>query len=67
MEELFGLLETAASEHHPNPERTGCPGEEALATFARDPRAVPIDDPLFEHLSHCSPCFRFVGRRRSGR
>lgn len=64
-DEVFGLLERSASEDHPNPERRGCPPQEVLEAFACNPRQFPINDPLFEHLQNCSPCFRWVRVRRS--
>lgn len=39
-----------------NPTREGCPPRETLIALAR--RQVPIGDPLWEHLSNCSPCYR---------
>ena len=49
IDELFGQAS-------PNPERKGCPPREALAALAR--RARPSDDPAYEHLGQCSPCYR---------
>jgi hypothetical protein len=63
-EEVFRLLEQTASEDHPNPDRLGCPPTEMLTAFACNPREFAIQDPIFEHLSDCSPCFRFVKTRR---
>lgn len=40
---------------NPNPERVGCPPREVLAVLARHERA--IDDPWFDHLAQCSPCY----------
>ena len=59
-DEVFRLLEQTASEDHPNPERLGCPATEILTAFARDPRRFDMHDPIFEHLTSCSPCFQFV-------
>jgi hypothetical protein len=39
----------------PNPEREGCPGSEALAALARERGSM--DDPVYEHLQRCSPCY----------
>ena len=64
-DEVFRLLEQTASQDHPNPERLGCPSQEALASFAQNPRSFSMDDPIFEHLANCSPCFRFVRRQRA--
>ncbi len=41
---------------HPNPTREGCPPREALVSLAR--RQVPVGDPVGEHVSQCSPCYR---------
>jgi hypothetical protein len=62
-DEVFRLLERTASEDHPNPERKGCPSQETLAAFAQNPREFPMDDPIFEHVQNCSPCFLCVRAR----
>lgn len=49
VDELFG-------EANPNPERTGCPSQDVLSALAQ--RARPIEDPAYEHLTQCSPCYR---------
>lgn len=41
---------------NPNPDRIGCPQASALRELARKER--PIDDPLYSHLTKCSPCYR---------
>jgi hypothetical protein len=38
-----------------NPTRLGCPAREVLVALAR--RERPIDDPAYEHLTRCSPCY----------
>jgi hypothetical protein len=43
---------------HPNAERAGCPPPEVLPLLAR--RKLPIEHPGYEHLGHCSPCYRRV-------
>jgi len=43
---------------NPNPERTGCPTREVLVALARRERMS--DDPAYEHLIKCSPCYREV-------
>jgi len=40
---------------NPNPTREGCPPREVLAGLARRQRS--LDDPGYEHLTKCSPCF----------
>lgn len=64
-DDVFRLLEQAASEDHPNPERLGCPAPEILRAFAQDPKRFDMRDPIFEHLSNCSPCFRVVQSQRT--
>jgi len=41
---------------NPNPTREGCPPREKLVALAR--RQVPVGDPVGEHVSKCSPCYR---------
>jgi hypothetical protein len=45
---------------YPNPNRDGCPGGQALHDLAR--RAAAIGnlegDEQWEHVTHCSPCYR---------
>lgn len=43
---------------NPNPARTGCPQRDVLEALAR--RQRPVDDPLYDHLTKCSPCFNDV-------
>src|ERR1700722_7754008 len=40
----------------PNPGRQGCPPDEALQSFAVNPRAT--DEAITEHIASCSPCFK---------
>jgi hypothetical protein len=40
----------------PNPERIGCCCEAELIEFAN--RRRPVDDPGFQHIMNCSPCYR---------
>ncbi len=39
----------------PNPDRIGCPSENTLRELAQ--RLRPIDDPGYQHLAGCSPCY----------
>jgi hypothetical protein len=41
---------------NPNPDRVGCPGQEVLAALAR--KRSTMDDPVYEHIQGCSPCYR---------
>ena len=49
MDLLFGRA-------HPNPTREGCPPAELLTRLAR--RELPIDDPAYDHIGKCSPCYQ---------
>ncbi len=40
---------------NPNPTRKGCPSPDVLAALSR--RERPIEDPTYEHLLECSPCY----------
>src|SRR5580765_480877 len=48
IDELFGRA-------NPNPARVGCPPRSVLVEMAR--RERPIGDPIYEHLTKCSPCY----------
>lgn len=43
---------------NPNPTRQGCPSHDVLAALSR--RERPIEDPAYEHLLECSPCYSEV-------
>ncbi len=43
---------------NPNPARDGCPSHEVLAALAQ--RERPVEDPAYDHLTKCSPCYREV-------
>lgn len=49
-------IDEVFSRANPNPGRVGCPSRETLVRLAA--RQQPIDDPAYEHLAKCSPCFR---------
>jgi hypothetical protein len=59
------LLEKAALNDFPNPERIGCPGSEFLRTLARDRKSISPHDPRIGHLARCSPCFQEFIKLRS--
>jgi hypothetical protein len=63
-DEIFQMMEQAALHEYPNPDRIGCPDEETLKTFARDPKSFPISDSIFDHVMQCSPCFRFIQKQK---
>jgi hypothetical protein len=53
-EDEFKPIEDMLLHGNPNPERVGCPPEPLLRELAL--RQRPINDPLYVHLSKCSPC-----------
>jgi len=40
----------------PNPERVGCPPPETIQALGE--RKIGRDDPAWDHVWHCSPCFK---------
>lgn len=49
-------IDELLSRANPNPDRVGCPPRATLLALSR--RARPIEDPGYEHLVKCSPCYR---------
>lgn len=43
-------------QNYPNPERRGCPGDDVVRDVAG--RTDLKADELWEHITHCSPCYR---------
>ena len=41
---------------NPNPDRIGCPSRDVLEALSK--RERPIEDPAYQHVSNCSPCYR---------
>jgi len=54
-EELLVFSSSYLSDAFPNPERTGCPPDDALRLMAIRP--LGCDESVSEHLTCCSPCF----------
>ncbi len=60
--EIQDLLQQAVLNHYPNPERKGCAGKQVVREVAA--RQMPVQDAAWEHITHCSPCYReFLGFR----
>ena len=55
-EELQDIVQQAILREFPNPERNGCPGPASLRELANRPR--PTRDAVWEHVTHCSPCYQ---------
>src|ERR671926_521119 len=58
-EEKFEQISRAVQEsilrNYPNPERRGCPGDEVVRSVAAR-NELKADD-VWEHITHCSPCY----------
>src|SRR3954454_5966801 len=58
-ERLQRLFQEEILAKYPNPERKGCPGDAALRILAARPLTEPVeDDPAWQHVTHCSECYR---------
>ena len=63
--EVERFLDEMFSCANPNPSRRGCPTTTVLFELAHRQRG--LDDPLWDHLTKCSPCYReFMALRESG-
>ena len=56
-QDFLELLSESALRDYPNPERTGCPGQQFLSQLATDRRSISLKDARLDHVMHCSPCF----------
>lgn len=58
-ERLQRRLQKELLTKYPNPERKGCPGDAAIRRLATRPLTEPVEnDPVWEHVTHCSECYR---------
>jgi hypothetical protein len=55
-ERIQEILQEAILRDYPNPERRGCVGDDVLKRMAE--RTRPVRDAQWEHVTHCSPCYR---------
>src|SRR3954464_5471740 len=68
-ERIKKQLQDAILRDYPNPERRGCPGDNVLKGLA----GRPLDDdregdPQWQHVTHCSECYReYLAYRAVGR
>jgi hypothetical protein len=51
----------------PNPERTGCPGSDALKRIASKRMPLAEAEKWLNHLGSCSPCYKDFSELRKGR
>jgi len=62
--ELLETFESIIHEDFPNPQRIGCPGDEALLELAEGSGQVhPMH--LLAHIRQCAPCFDKLKELRS--
>src|SRR5438067_11076755 len=54
-QDLLDFTYSYLSEDFPNPERKGCPPDDALRVLASGP--MLSDESISNHLTCCSPCF----------
>lgn len=57
---LQGQVQAGILTGYPNPERIGCPGREIMMGLVM--RSAKLDnsiedDPQWQHVTHCSPCY----------
>ena len=58
-ERLQRQLQQEVLKNYPNPERKGCPGEAVVRTLVARPMEESIEgDPNWQHVTHCSECYR---------
>jgi len=55
-EQLKRVLQEAILRNYPNPERKGCPCAPIMKEAAG--QRLPFQHQHWEHISHCSPCYR---------
>ena len=60
---LKSQLQDSILSDYPNPERKGCPGDAVLKELAARPLDESLEgDPHWQHVTHCSECYReFLG------
>jgi hypothetical protein len=61
--DLTDAFERLLERDFPNPDRTGCPGQDALSRFVACPNAPELSI-LLEHVRRCAPCFEELKRLR---
>jgi hypothetical protein len=54
-ERISKAVQESILRNYPNPERHGCPGDAVVRTVAARSELNP--DALWEHITHCSPCY----------
>ena len=58
-EQLQRRFQEEILNNYPNPERKGCPGSDVLRSLAERALTESIEnDPNWQHVTHCSECYR---------
>jgi len=61
---LIDTFDRVIREDHPNPDRTGCPGDAALRQLAFQPGQFRSESTL-DHITHCAPCLDQLKKLRA--
>ena len=70
---LQNVIQRGILRGYPNPERQGCPGDDAVRNLAAHTDSITNEDETNEqgawyHITHCSPCYAiFLELRKAGR
>jgi hypothetical protein len=54
-EQISRAVQESILRNYPNPERRGCPGDKVVRSVAE--RTELNADDVWEHITHCSPCY----------
>ncbi len=58
VDELVRRCKDVCLNEYPNPDRVGCPSDEAIEKLAHEDQDLIRNDELISHVASCSPCFR---------
>ncbi len=58
VDELVRRCKDVCLNEYPNPDRVGCPSDEAIERLAHEDQDLLRKDELISHIVTCSPCFR---------
>lgn len=58
VDELVRRCKDVCLNEYPNPDRVGCPSDEAIERLAHEDQDLLRNDELISHVASCSPCFR---------
>ena len=63
LEQIKSVLQQSVLTDYPNPDRNGCLDLAAIRSIAE--QRLPHEHAQWQHVSHCSPCYReFLDHRR---